>query len=266
MQEINKLTISTGFITPENIQIEVPITEMGNFCKKYCLEYASKNEENGKRFNDFAKNYTYFKPYLEFLTSELGWIQVGTTLNPKMLYCNYGKRNPIMYNKNRLEKSEEESLYNYILNRIKKDCYHIEPLNSCCDTSLNIKHDMCCIDSCVYVMNDGVFIDAGMSHEITSTSILQTMLLECSELLEDYINEKKHAVSAENYLIQKLGVLKINYYKPIVLYYVNNLMSEKQKNVIYHFISKEHEISEETCMCDLEETKKLIREYNSSRY
>jgi hypothetical protein len=266
MKETNQLTISTGFITPDNIQIEVPITEMGVFCKKYCLEYASKNEENNIRFNNFAKDYTYFRPYLEFLTSELGWIQVGTTMNPKRLYCNYGKKNPIVYNINRLDKSEEESLYNHILNRIKKDCYHITPLNSCRDTSLNIKRDVCCIDSCGYVMNDGVFIGAGISHEITGTSIFHTILLECSGILEDYINEKNSDIEVEDYLIQKLGVLKIDYYKPISLYYVSCLISEQQKNVIYDLINKKALINEETCMFDLEKTKKLIREYNNSRY
>lgn len=262
MQENNQLTISTGFITPDNIQIEVPIMEMGNFCKKYCFEYASKNEENNRKFNDFAKNYTYFKPYLEFLTSELGWIQIGTVLNPKRLYCNYTKRNPIVYNIGRLGESNEANLHDYILNRIKKDCNHITPLYSCCDTSLNIKRDLCCIDNCGYVMNDGVFIEAEISHEITGTSVLYSILLECESILEDYIN-KSHYISSEDYLVQKLGVIKVNYYKPIKLYYVNNLMSEKQRDAIYELISKKGSISEEKSICNLEKTKQLIRKYNS---
>ena len=72
--------MKSGFITKDNIFIPVPYYEIGLFAENVCKNYMEENEANKMQFELFARDYHYFKPYLDLLLFQLGYQMVNPLL------------------------------------------------------------------------------------------------------------------------------------------------------------------------------------------
>ena len=63
--------MKTGLLNENNEFIELPYYEIGLYAEEICRKYIEENEENKIRFESFTADYSFFKPYLDFLLFEL---------------------------------------------------------------------------------------------------------------------------------------------------------------------------------------------------
>lgn len=119
----NEPVIESGFITPDNVKLEVKFESMGDFCKEQCEIYKSKSKENEENFNKFSDRYYLFNPHYDFLVHFLKWVNVGF-LNRNEFAFSYRNR---LLTKNMDDFSYERSYegivepHNLIKNIIKKE-------------------------------------------------------------------------------------------------------------------------------------------------
>jgi hypothetical protein len=232
MKEINKLNITTGFITPDNEQIEVSISKMGEFCQKYCLLYSKESLKNNKHFEQFSKKYSYFKPYFDFIMHELKWLQIGTVFDQNNISLSRKddeKTKVLLQPRFDRKDISINNIYQYLFNK----SYGWQPLPTCSDIDMQLNSCYSYLNTSGYLFNDGTFIDIPIMHFRFSQALLNEILLENNIILDDYkkqITNKDY--TAEDYLIGRLGVIKFDNYRSKKMYYVNELMSNEQLEII----------------------------------
>lgn len=254
MNKDKSIKIKSGFITDADCQIEIPINQMGDFCQTICLKHLSKNQIIA--FNNFITKYNYFKPYFDFVIHKLKWIQIGTVLNSNAISLSIEEEKKDILIQPIIQKNNiySKNTYEYLKNE-KYDCLNIP---TCSDEDLGIINNYYPNRSGL-IFNDGKFIDIAMHHEAHCTAILNEILLEDKLILDDYIKFKKRNLTAEDYLIQRLGLLKIDNYSTRKMYYADGLISREQKELIYDLINQNIVPCELECYGDLESAKKLIK-------
>jgi hypothetical protein len=254
MNKDKSINIKSGFITDTDCQIEIPINQMGNFCQTICLKHLSKNKII--IFNDFIDNYSYFKPYFDFIVHKLKWIQIGTVFNDNAISISIEDEKKDKLIQPIIQKSNihSKNIYEYLKNE-KYDCLKVP---ECSDENLGIINDYYPNRSGL-IFNDGKFIDIAMHHEAHCIAILNEILLENKLILDDYLKVKKRNLTAEDYLIQRLGLLKIDNYSTGKMYYANCLISREQKELIYGLINQSIVPCELDCYGDIGSARKLIK-------
>ena len=98
--------MKTGLITKDCKFIEIPYYEIGEFAENICGQYINESETNRYFFEEFAKNYTTFKPYLDFLLFHLGYKMINPLLHKD---CTWEVNNNILQ-----LKTSNGSLFNYL--------------------------------------------------------------------------------------------------------------------------------------------------------
>ena len=82
--------IKSGFIKPNKEIIFLEYYELEAWCKseiqKYIMENGKKMQDRLERFERFSEDYSYFKPYLDFVIFEMKYIQ----LNPFFMKDAFG--------------------------------------------------------------------------------------------------------------------------------------------------------------------------------
>lgn len=117
--------MESGLLTKEGKIIHCPYYEIEDLCKKIIEAYCSESEENQRAFSNFAKEYTYFEPYFDFVIGVLGYSLINPWLQSnKILSGNYESRSynlkvysklleeyiPLKYNKEIIGFSSDQDL------------------------------------------------------------------------------------------------------------------------------------------------------------
>lgn len=164
--------METGLITNENKFIAIPYYEIGDFAEKICEQYIQKSELNKIEFEEFAKNYTFFKPHLDFLLFHLG----------------YKMKNPLLHENSTWEvikgklqlKSETGSVFDY--SPVRDDILQITYVNP-------EKIEDSLID--VYGRKYRVPKEFGLHHEDVYELVINQYLIydkELYKIYEEYMN------------------------------------------------------------------------------
>lgn len=75
----------TKLISPNGEIHNILYYEIGLYSEKLCQEYIEKSEENKIEFENFASNYTYFKPYFDFLIFKMGYKIINPFCSKKLI-------------------------------------------------------------------------------------------------------------------------------------------------------------------------------------
>lgn len=187
--------METGFITDENKLITIPYYEIGMFAENICKNYVGKNENNRKKFEEFAKNYHHFQPYFDFLLFELGY---------KML-------NPLL-RENAMWHVEDNILY--LSTHIKAKEYRYLPVNDFFFKRQYISPEN--LQDCV-VDFDGISYNVprklGLFHEEMDELILNQYLIYDKELFEIYQNYMEKGLNVGAFCRNMLGFYHITIYQ-----------------------------------------------------
>lgn len=207
--------MNTGVITKENEFIPIPYYEIGTFAERVCDEYIEKSEANKIKFETFAKDYSFFKPYLDFLLFELGY----KIVNPLLHY------NSIWSVEN-----------NELLLKSSSDNKHYVPV---CDKSLEISYInpedihtcMIDLDGRIYEINR----ELELHHENVCELVLNQYLIydkELFEIYQEYISN--NITNVMSFAKNMLGFLQLEVLEnrsAIVVYckdfhnsYINNVL------------------------------------------
>lgn len=192
--------MNTSLISPSGEVYDMEYYEIGLFAEKMCKQYIEKSESNKLEFETFANNYTYFKPYFDFLIFKLGY----KIINP------FFKNNIVGF-----------SIGNYFVTKgiNKDDNIKMEKYSSVSD------HDLQITDYKDVSLKEG-FIDQNgtgfkvnrtidMGHSKVCELILNQLMIYNKEICEDYlksINDPKInniITRIEFYMIERLGFIQM---------------------------------------------------------
>lgn len=173
--------------------------DVEEFCRNLCYQ-----EENKKEFQEFSKDYTYFKPYFDYVMIKKHYI----FMNPLFQANNYLKTIGNSFYMVNLETSNPT--YQEIFDKIVrcKNGGNYSFLVACSDTELHIKsadiHDEVntMLDPNGYSLTTTRDEKQG-NHEITSNTIVNQLLIGNKYLSESYDNQ--YAVM---YLVEKFGFIR----------------------------------------------------------
>lgn len=166
------LTLDSGLIS-ENGKIECKYYELEEKCLQIVETYCMESRENQERFEEFAKNYNLFRPYLDFVVCVLGY----KVINPQMISGTIliGKNNHMyMY-------QEREKITN-----AKSFCYDLSD-----DITLGVKpmtldassYKDCLVDGdCNYILPNDMF-----GHVHILQQVLNMILISNKDICEDYL-------------------------------------------------------------------------------
>lgn len=193
-----------GFMTPQNETYLMTYNEVNDFCKLVC-----EQEKYLEQFNEFSKNYTYFYPYFDFVMFELDYIFINPLLEEGTCLKKVGNA---LYKVSEYVLDDEENIYECITSLAKsiKNGGNYADLVACSDKELNIRKcniadiHKCMIDPDGFTMistNDG---EKDGNHEVTSSTIINQLLITSKYLYQTY-DSKKYTAS---YLIEKFGFIR----------------------------------------------------------
>jgi len=158
--------MKTGLLNEDNEFIELPYYEIGTYAEEICKKYIEENEENKIKFEIFSENYSFFKPYLDFLLFKLDYKVVNPMLHQDSMW-----------------RVENDRL---ILKSAAKDRYGIQASDSMLGISYINPEDVqsCMIDQegRVYKTNDSLNI----YHEDVCDIVLNQYLINDKEMYEAY--------------------------------------------------------------------------------
>ncbi len=78
--------MKTGLLNKDNEFIELPYYEIGTYAEEICKEYIEASEENKIKFEIFSENYSFFKPYLDFILFELDYKMINPMLHQDSMW------------------------------------------------------------------------------------------------------------------------------------------------------------------------------------
>lgn len=215
------MTNRVGFITPTAKQpIMMEYKEVLDFCRSICML-----EENKESFDEFQKDYTYFDPSFDFV----------------MMKLDYAFLFP-MYKENSVLMRRDKAIFEIPIYDFEDGSPSYRAIASCelrpqmaalvpvSDQELRIESlagesqkyrelKTCMVDPNLYMMmsqNEGEIVEG--SHEVTSASILNQLLITSEEICENYQSHKLLAkrtgqrLSPLDYLVGYLGFARCAVY------------------------------------------------------
>lgn len=197
-------TKTVGFITPNNERIMMNYDEVEEFCKELCLREEYKDD-----FSKFSKNYTYFKPYFDFVMIRLGYVFV----NPLLEEHTYLKE--VKHSFYKIEETDLLSLYDSItyqaITEMAKGYQNTRysHLVACSDLELHIK-PVNITDEYNFMLDPNGYSmvttkdEKPGNHEITSNTIVNQLLISYKNLMGYHSR-----IYSVNYLIEKFGFVRI---------------------------------------------------------
>lgn len=85
--------MQSGLIDRKGKIINCPYYEIEELCKKIINKFCCESIENQKFFSNFARDYTYFEPYFDFVVGVLGYSLINPWLQSNKILCgNYENR------------------------------------------------------------------------------------------------------------------------------------------------------------------------------
>lgn len=259
--EINDELIT--FITPSNIKFDIPCIKVDEFTEKYCLEWANKSEENMEIFREFSNNYTYFKPYYNFLICVLDFVSYPSLIdmnsyvvsNPKTDRVTLHTLSTIRGNDYADFKNNDKEARNVLLNATDENL-GIDSIN---DNSLDGFYD-----------EYGNFFNNAVTHfhEETARIILNAICSSNGNIILDsrrFIKNNTNLI--QDYLIKRLGFVEAGSYRGrMCLSYNPLLLSGKQKKIIREFVEEGYSTDlMPPINLDDEETKEFVDSYRRSK-
>lgn len=192
--------LETKLISPSGEIYSMYYYEIGLFAEKMCRQYIEKNDNNQLEFETFASNYTYFKPYFDFLIFKLGY----KIINP------FFKDNTVGY-----------SIGNYFITKgiNKDDNIQMEKYSSVSDSDLQITNykDISLKEGFIDQNGIGFKVNRNidMSHSKVCELILNQIMIYNKEICEDYLKSihdpeiKNILTRIEFYMIERLGFIQM---------------------------------------------------------
>ncbi len=241
------------FITPNNVKIEAPYDKIGEFCEKYCLEYISKSKENKIQFDTFAKNYTYFKPYYDFIICELLFISYPSLVDKKSY----------------VKKGEKQSTKGVIPLSIIKDLTYEELNKKSCSNLLNVADEnlgINCEEIDGFFDANGKFLTNKITHyhEEIARVIMSGICIENGFLINDLFNAmSKGAFLYEDYLCQRLGFIISGSYKGHTCMFINPyILTLKQKKIVEEYRDYGYRIIEDLPLdFNIDNTRMIVENF-----
>lgn len=190
----------TKLISPSGEIHNMEYYEIGLFAEKVCEQYIEKNENNKLEFEKFASNYTYFKPYFDFIIFKLGYKIINPFFKDKIIGFSIG---------------------NYFVTKgiNKDDNIKMEKYHSVSDFDLQITNykDVSLKEG--FIDQNGIGFklkrNIDMNHSKLCEIILNQLLIYYKEICEDYIkimndSEMKNILTRiEFYMIERLGFIQM---------------------------------------------------------
>lgn len=177
--------MNTGLVTKENQFIPIPYYQIGTYAEDVCKQYIEQDEVHKIQFETFIKNYSFFKPYLDFLLFELEYKMVNPLLHNNSMWCVENGR--------------------LILKSADKDQYY----SSVCDKDLGIEYiNPENITDCVIDLKGRVYKacrDLGLHHEIIYELIINQYLIYDKELFDIYEEYMKGSLNVMPFARNMLG-------------------------------------------------------------
>lgn len=200
-----------GFITSDDGFYSMNYSEVEAFCKEIC--FSDKNRES---FLEFAKNYSYFRAYFDYVM-----------IRGKFLFFNplYNNKKFIIFDKGAYYLNDIVSL-NYQANvssyfeRKSRESF-ISDITTVSDSELGIKaceinSDFeCMIDpEMIGMMSKTGVVDPDGSHCVTGASVLNQLLIGSEKIAKSYYSYLKNNGIDEmtdpvNYLVSNVGFLRM---------------------------------------------------------
>lgn len=78
--------LKSGLLKPDGTFIPIPYYNLMKYCQLICQQFCQKSVENQKQFDEFIKEYKTYKPYLDFVTRKLGYVQFEPLFLSKTTY------------------------------------------------------------------------------------------------------------------------------------------------------------------------------------
>jgi hypothetical protein len=257
------------FITPENLQIIIPICDLYEVCKQYCISYIDKSEGNRETFEKFASQYTYFDPYYDFLICVLKWISYPSLLDKKS-YVQKGSNENKKVLRELIESDQLDYDKLYLEGSYIREVYNSNDKNIGVNLSKLIAQDGFIDGSGIHMSTRTTY-----SHELTSAAILYGICFENSNVLVDVwiklkngcVLERDSNTAFSDYLVQRLGYLSITTNRGYDrIEYSSSLLTHTQRKAIsgyeeMGFFSEQNS----NCNFDIYESKALTAYYRSCR-
>lgn len=192
--------MNTSLISPNGEIHNMEYYEIGLFAEKMCKQYIEENERNKTEFEKFANNYTYFKPYFDFLLFKLGY----KIINP------FFKENIVGF-----------SIGNYFVTKgiNKEDNIRLEKYSSVSDYDLQITNYKDTSLKEGFINQNGVGFKVNrtidMGHSKVCELILNQLMIYNKEICEDYLKSissseiKNILTRIEFYMIERLGFVQM---------------------------------------------------------
>lgn len=238
------MNMKTGVVDKNGNLIEMPYYEIGNFFKNIVKEYISLNEDNKAVYDDFKKDYLFFKPYYDFAIFKLGYKILNPLFNENTL--GYAKDNKIIV----------ENMYDDALK------YYYSKTN---DNEIEVKYaDPNNIFSCI-IDQDGrcfkVDREKDQFHEQIFEQVLNQIIIYNKIICEDYYNNcvVNHIFPNINfYFRDRLGFIQKseNY-----ILYNKSLVNDYTMNLLNKIMDENKHLSKETSVLNenvIEETRNII--------
>lgn len=179
----------TGLVTKENEFIPIPYYEIGAYAENICNEYIKQSETNRIKFDTFSKEYSFFKPYLDFLLFELGYKMVNPLLHENSMWCVENGRLLLKY-------ADKDQYYSPVYDKALGIEY-INPEN---------------ITDCVIDTNGRIYKvcrELGLHHEIIYELIINQYLIYDKELFDIYQEYMNGNINIMSFARNMLGFYQL---------------------------------------------------------
>lgn len=236
--------MKTGIIDKNHNLIEMPYYEIGNYLKNIVKEYISLKDENKIEFDEFKKDYTFFKPYYDFAIFKLGY----QILNP-------------LFNEDTLGYAKDDKFIIEEINNKKHP--NIYPKTN--DTEIEVKYaNPSNIYPCIIDQNGRCFRtnrDKDQIHEQLCEQLLNQIMIYNKTICEDYYENciiNHNFPNINFYFINRLGFIQIS---EIYVLYNKNLINDYTINLLNKILSDNSELNKSTSVLDddkIEETLNII--------
>lgn len=237
----------TILVDSKNNQLEIPCYQIGVYLEKKVLEFCDQNVRNKNLFNEFKKDYSYFKPYLEFAIIHLGYKIINPLIIEESILISKDEQlNNISHN----SVNNTESIYKY------KKCidknYDIEKLN--CN---NIKNGILTPDE--YQIS--IVRETEQYHEQLFEIILIQKIIYDEFLYNDYkdcmTKRSDDFYNINSYFRNRLGYVQICCYEDMTGFflcnkYLDNNIKKTIETVIKKYpkmIKEEEDVENELEIC-----------------
>lgn len=257
------------FITPENIKIVILMSDLYEFCKKYCISYIEKSDRNRETYEKFSSQYSYFEPYYDFLICVLNWISYPSLIDKKS-YVQMGSNQSKKVLRELIESDELEYDKLYIEGSYIREVFNSTDKNIGINVQNLIAQDGFIDENGKHLSTIGTY-----THESTATAILYGLCYENYLIISDVFSQcNERTISCgsgisefSEYIEQRLGFVQIGTNRGInVLSYCSSLLTAKQKEVILGYEEmKFYSEPNSNCRFNVHDSEYITEYYRKNR-